>query len=203
MLLWLFADVYFFNAVTTLTANPAAHWAYWSIDILIVIGVVFTMLVRSRGGAPRAISWVMALMLLSAVPKIVGTPVLLIEDIVRAFNGFPPRTAWVSELALIIAAVPFLGLVFGLTKGRHHYVVHKHTLYFADLPDAFDGFTLTQLSDIHAGSFTSETGVNKGIEMVNAQHSDVILFTGDLVKQQSLRNDALDPLLQQTTGAYG
>jgi hypothetical protein len=185
LLLWLFADIYFFNAVTTLTANPVAHWAYWSIDILIVLGVVYTMLGRSRGNAPRAISWVMALMLLSAVPKIIGTPILLIEDIVRAFNGFPPRSAWVSQLALIVAAIPFVGLVFGLTKGRHHYTVHKHTLYFPDLPEAFDGFTLTQLSDIHAGSFTSEKGVNKGIEMVNAQHSDIILFTGDLVNNKA------------------
>ncbi|HEY9535163.1 MAG TPA: metallophosphoesterase [Mucilaginibacter sp.] len=185
LILWLFADVYFFTAVTTLTANPTWLWAYWSVDILIVAGVIFTIFGPKRGEAPGAISWVMALMLLSAVPKILGTPVLLIEDVVRAFNGFPPRSIWVSELALIIAAIPFLGLLFGLTRGRHRYTVHKHTLYFPDLPEAFDGFTLTQLSDIHAGSFTSEKGVNKGIDLVNAQHSDVILFTGDLVNNKA------------------
>ena len=203
MLLWLFADVYFFNAVTTLTASALAHWAYWSIDILIVIGVVYTMLSRARGSSPRAISWVMALMLLSAVPKIIGTPVLLIEDLVRAFQSFPPRSAWVSELALIAAAVPFLGLLFGLTKGRHHYTVHKHTLYFPDLPDAFDGFTITQLSDIHAGSFTSEKGVNKGINMVNAQRSDVILFTGDLVNNKASEMDQWIPYFARLEAPMG
>ncbi|WP_214070159.1 metallophosphoesterase [Mucilaginibacter sp. dw_454] len=203
LLLWAFADVYFFTAVTTLTANAVAHWAYWSVDILIVLGVIYTMLGRSMGRAPKAISWVMALMLLSAVPKIIGTPVLLIEDVVRAFSGFPPRSVWVSELALIIAAIPFLGLLFGLTHGRHHYTVHKHTLYFPDLPEAFDGFTLTQLSDIHAGSFTSEKGVNKGIEMVNAQHSDVILFTGDLVNNKASEMDQWIPYFARLEAPLG
>jgi predicted MPP superfamily phosphohydrolase len=185
ILLWLFADVYFFTAVITITTNPIWHLAYWFIDLLIVAGVIFAIFGRKRSDATQAISWLMSLMLLSAVPKILGTPVLLLEDVTRLFRGFPPRSVWVSELALIVAAIPFLGLLFGLTRGRHHYQVHKETLYFPELPEAFDGFTLTQLSDIHAGSFSSEAGVNKGIDMVNAQHSDVILFTGDLVNNKA------------------
>ncbi|MGF7082609.1 metallophosphoesterase [Mucilaginibacter sp. UYCu711] len=190
ILLWLFADVYFFTAVKTLTANPVWHWAYWSADILILVGVVLTIFGRKKGShAPRALSWVMSLLLLSAVPKILGTPVLLVEDLVRLFQGFPPRSIWVSELAVVVAFVPFLALLFGLTKGRHHYTIHKETLYFPDLPEAFDGFTLTQLSDIHAGSFTDAKGVNKGIDLVNAQQSDVILFTGDLVNNKATEMD--------------
>ena len=185
VLLWLFADAYFFNAVTTLTANPIWYWVYWSADILIATGVITIIFGRRGSEPPRAISWLMGLMLLSAVPKILGMPVLLIEDITRLFRGFPPRSVWVSELALVVAAIPFFGLLFGLTRGRHHYQVHRHTLYFPDLPEAFDGFTLTQLSDIHAGSFSDAKGVNKGIDMVNAQHSDLILFTGDMVNNKA------------------
>jgi predicted MPP superfamily phosphohydrolase len=186
IIIWLFADVYFFNAITTLTSNPVWHWLYWSADILIAIGVTAIIFGR-RGGEPsKLISWLMGLMLLSAVPKIVGTPVLMLEDIYRMFNGFPPvRSVLVSELALAVAAIPFFALLFGLTRGRHHYKVHRETLYFDNLPEAFDGFTLTQLSDIHAGSFTDVKGVNKGIDLVNAQNSDVILFTGDLVNNKA------------------
>ncbi|MDB4925294.1 metallophosphoesterase [Mucilaginibacter sp.] len=189
ILLWLFVDVYFFTAINTLTANTSAHWAYWLVDVSIVAGVIFTIFGRSRGDSPKVISWLMALMLLSFVPKLVATPVLLLEDVTRLLRSFPPRSVWVSQLALIIAAIPFFGLLFGLTRGRHHYQVHRETLYFPDLPEAFDGFTLTQLSDIHAGSFTSHKGVNKGIDMVNAQHSDVILFTGDLVNNKATEMD--------------
>jgi predicted MPP superfamily phosphohydrolase len=203
ILLWLFADVYFFTAVNTITSNPLIHWTYWLADLLIVAGVIFTIFGRTRGEAPKAISWLMALMLLSAVPKILGTPILLIEDVTRLFRDFPPRSVWVSQLALIVAAIPFLGLLFGLTRGRHHYQVHKETLYFPDLPEAFDGFTLTQLSDIHAGSFTSEKGVNKGIDLVNKQKSDLILFTGDLVNNQASEMTPWIPAFARLQAPYG
>src|SRR6185437_4164765 len=118
----------------------------------------------------------MALMLISFIPKLVATPVLLLEDITRLFRGFPPRNKYVSDLAVAVAAIPFIGLVFGLTRGRHYYKIRRETLLFNDLPDAFDGFTITQLSDIHSGSFDSEKGVQKGLDLVNDQNSDLILF---------------------------
>jgi predicted MPP superfamily phosphohydrolase len=71
--------------------------------------------------------------------------------------------------------------------------VHKKTLYFKDLPSEFDGFTITQLSDIHAGSFSSKRGVEKGVAMVNKQKSDLLLFTGDLVNNQA---SEMDPWLE-------
>jgi len=203
ILLWLFADVYFYTAVETLTANPAWHWAYWSADILILTGVVYTIFGRKRGEVQGVVSWLMSLLLLSAVPKIAGTPILLVEDVVRMFQGFPPRSVWVSQVALIVAAIPFVGLLFGLTRGRHHYQVHKETLHFPDLPAAFDGFKITQLSDIHAGSFTSEKGVNKGIDLVNAQHSDLILFTGDLVNNQASEMDSWITTFAKLKAPYG
>jgi predicted MPP superfamily phosphohydrolase len=185
ILLWLFADVYFFNAVTTLTANPAWHWLYWSADILIAAGIMLIVFGPKGGDRTKLTSWLMALMLLSGVPKLFGSPVLLLEDLTRLFTGFGPRSILISEFALAVAAIPFFALLFGLTRGRHHYQVHRETLYFDNLPEAFDGFTLTQLSDIHAGSFTDVNGVNKGIDLVNAQNSDVILFTGDLVNNKA------------------
>jgi len=189
LLLWLLADIYFFNAIHTLTSAPPVLFGYWLLDVLLAGGVVLVLFGWGPKRAPKLISWLMTAMLLVFVPKIFALPVLLLEDVTRLLRGFPPRSVWVSELAMGIAAIPFLGLLFGLTRGRHHYVVHKETLYFDDLPEAFDGFILTQLSDIHAGSFTSAKGVNKGIDMVNAQNSDLILFTGDLVNNKASEMD--------------
>jgi len=181
LLIWVVADIYFSQAVETLTANNFILIGYWSLDVILIAG--FVSLTRFRN--TRMIAWLMALTLLTLIPKIFALPVLLIEDITRVFRHFPPRAAWVSELAMLIAAIPFIGLIYGMTDGRHHYKVHRKTLRFKDLPDEFDGFTITQLSDIHAGSFTSKKGVEKGISMVNKQKSDVILFTGDLVNNQA------------------
>ena len=180
------SDVYFFQAVETLTANPYVLWGYWLIDILLVAGFAYIVSRRTANKQPaRLISGLMAITLLALVPKIFAMPVLLLEDSSRIFRHFPPRTYWVSELALIIALVPFFALLYGMTGGRHRYKVHRVTLAFDDLPKAFDGFTITQLSDIHAGSFTSRSGVEKGVALVNKQKSDLILFTGDLVNNRA------------------
>ena len=52
---------------------------------------------------------------------------------------------------------------------------------------AFDGFTITQISDIHSGSFDNAAKVNYGIDLINKQQSDVILFTGDIVNNKASR----------------
>lgn len=97
-------------------------------------------------------------------------------------NSFlPSRRRFVSQGALILAALPFLSLSYGMIRGRYQYKIHRQTLFFDELPDAFDGFTITQISDIHAGSFDSREGVLKGIEMIKSLNSDAIVFTGDLV----------------------
>jgi predicted MPP superfamily phosphohydrolase len=190
LLLLVLADIYFFQAVQTLTASSFIRNAYWVFDPAIIIGAfVAFSLPRSNKAVMRIISILMALVLLSLVPKVFAMPVLLLEDITRLFRGFPPRAIWVSEVAVAVAAVPFFALLYGITGGRHFYQVKKEILYFPDLPEAFDGFTITQLSDIHSGSFTSEKGVCKGIRIVNEQQSDVILFTGDLVNNQAIEMD--------------
>ncbi|RKR84528.1 hypothetical protein BDD43_4770 [Mucilaginibacter gracilis] len=203
ILLWLFTDLYFFNAIHTLTNNSNVFLAYWLADVLIAAGILFAVISLGVKHSPKLISWLMALMLLSFIPKLIGIPVLLLEDITRLFRSFPQRSAWVSQLTIVVAAIPFFGLLFGLTRGRHHYRVHRETLYFTDLPEAFDGFTLTQLSDIHAGSFTSEKGVNKGIDLANAQNSNLILFTGDLVNDKASEMDAWIPAFSKLTAPFG
>jgi predicted MPP superfamily phosphohydrolase len=203
ILLWFFTDLYFFNAIHTLTSNQFIVFTYWLIDMALGATLLFAVLGLGAKHATKLISWLMAAMLLSFIPKLIGVPLLLLEDITRLFRGFPPRSTWVSEIALIVAAIPFFGLLFGLTRGRHHYQVHRETLYFNDLPETFDGFTLTQLSDIHAGSFTSDKGVNKGIDMVNAQQSDVILFTGDLVNNMASEMDPWISAFSRLTAPIG
>ena len=204
LLVWIIADVYFFQAVKTLTANSFILYGYWLFDILIATG--FGMLMTRRKinrDRDRLVPVLMALTLLVLIPKIFAMPVMLIEDITRLFRQFPPRSVWVSQLAVLVAAVPFFSLLYGMTGGRHRYKVHKTNLYFEDLPAAFDGFTITQLSDIHAGSFTSQRGVEKGVALVNRQKSDVILFTGDLVNNKATEMDPWKETFAKLTAPMG
>ena len=65
------------------------------------------------------------------------------------------RRAFISKIALGIAAIPFASFLYGIVKGRYNYKVLKYELAFNDLPEAFNGLTITQISDIHSGSFTN------------------------------------------------
>ena len=72
-----------------------------------------------------------------------------------------------------------------MIRGKYNYKVLHYALEFDDLPKAFDGFTITQISDIHSGSFDNAKKVNYGIDLINQQNSDVILFTGDIVNNKA------------------
>ena len=129
------------------------------------------------------------------IPKFLLSIVLLFEDIYRLFVGtsnyfsnynkdatfFPERRKFVSQIALGLAAIPFASIIYGMTFGKYNYKVIKQQVFFPDLPDAFDGFTITQISDIHSGSFDNPDKINYAIDLVNEQNSDLILFTGDIV----------------------
>lgn len=186
IIIWLAANFYFSQAIHTVFGSAAFSWIYWLIDITLIVGIFVVVAFRRWTRLQQSLmSGLMGLLLLSFIPRISSVPILLVEDLTRLFRGFPPRTAWVSELTLIIAGLLFLVVLFGITVGRHFYRVRRETIFFPDLPKAFDGFTITQITDIHSGSFTNPAGVQKGIDLANAQKSDVILFTGDLVNNQA------------------
>ena len=126
---------------------------------------------------------------------------LLLEDVVRLFyftyhkivglseghtKYLPSRRKFVSAIGLGIAALPFGALLYGMYKGKYNYKVLKYELEFDDLPKAFDGYQITQISDVHSGSFDNKEKVAYGIDLINQQQSDVILFTGDMVNDKAV-----------------
>ncbi|TKC00809.1 metallophosphoesterase [Pedobacter cryophilus] len=101
------------------------------------------------------------------------------------FLGFNLSSGIFSVVALAFTLLLFLFFIHGMIWGKYAYRVIRQTLYFDDLPMAFDGFTLTQISDVHSGSFTNAKAVQKGIDLINAQNSDLFVFTGDLVNNKA------------------
>ncbi len=136
--------------------------------------------------------------------------VLMVEDVIRVAiwtvrkvssaltsssgDHMPSRRRFVSQLAMGVAAIPFASLLYGMYRGKYNYQVFKYVLHFDDLPDAFDGYRITQISDIHSGSFDNKEKVAYGIDLINEQRGDLILFTGDLVNN---RADEMDRWISQ------
>jgi hypothetical protein len=90
-----------------------------------------------------------------------------------------------------------------MIKGKYDYKVHRQTLYFDDLPPAFDGFTITQLSDIHSGSFDNTAAVQRGIDLAKSQNSDLFVFTGDLVNNAAWEIEPYIGHFNQLKAPYG
>ena len=96
-------------------------------------------------------------------------------------NGIS-RLRFLSQLGLALASIPFGGVLYGITHGRRNFRVARVKVDAPGLPEAFDGLRIVQISDMHLGSFSADTDiVRKGVDLINAEDPDLILFTGDLV----------------------
>ncbi|HET8827753.1 MAG TPA: metallophosphoesterase, partial [Pelobium sp.] len=92
-----------------------------------------------------------------------------------------PRSEFLVKAGMAVAAVPFASLTWGVVSGAYDYRVRKQVLYFENLPRAFDGITIAQISDVHSGSFYNKKAVLGGVEMLLREKPDIVFFTGDLV----------------------
>lgn len=218
----LLIDFYVFSGVKTIVSGYSVRtrrivsWGYWALSALLVAGLIaIPMMASFNRGFPRSFMTLIGVWVLLFVPKLVFMLFLLGEDVYRILRGifaagrnavmsnaepmelFESRRKFISTIAAATAAIPFLGILDGLTKGKFRYRVHRETIYIPDLPEAFDGFTITQLSDIHVGSFDPDgdrEDIRRGIELANAQKSDLFVFTGDLVNNIA---DEMDPWIDE------
>ena len=223
----LLLDWYVFNGLRTLVQDWSSQRSKNTVlcgFLTVSIGTTLLFLIgissfRTARGMTPFHEWVLSLFLVFLVTKLVFSIVLLLGDFSRLFYGlgnrllksgdrkdlpfFPARRKFISEIALVAAAIPFGGLLYGMLKGKYDYKVYRETLYFDDLPEAFDGFTITQLSDIHSGSFDQTSAVQRGIDLAKAQNSDLFVFTGDLVNNAAWEIESYIDLFKQIKAPFG
>ncbi len=199
ILFFVLFEGYAFQAVRTLTQQKSI-WMVYGFLVLVIFGnmlyqsLTFDRTTGMQVGMMYGIGFFISLF----VFQLVLILFLLFEDIVRIpitiYNFFtktqsdlgylPGRRKLLSQIALGLAAVPLVSLLYGMYRGRYNYKVLHYALEYDDLPEAFDGFTMTQISDIHSGSFDNAEKVHYGVDLINEQKSDVIFFTGDLVNNK-------------------
>jgi len=189
-------EFYSFQAIRTVSKSRPVLILYIVVTLITVSYIVyqFTQYERSVGQTHQSML-AMGMFLIFVVPKIVITVVLFGEDVFRFFKAvivhfvgdndggkfMPTRRRFVSQIALGLASIPFASLLYGMTIGKYNFKIIKQTLNFPDLPDAFDGVTITHISDVHSGSFDNPDKIAYAIDLINEQNSDLVLFTGDIV----------------------
>ncbi len=193
---------YGFQAIKTIFKNQWVYIAYITLFLAAFGYFIFKISTYMPGSAMRTSTAVSAGIVLAFLSlAMVLSIALFFEDIYRIgvyivnklFGSravvetdlMPSRRKFISSIALGIAALPFGALLYGMYKGKYNYKVLKYTLEFDDLPDAFDGYQITQISDVHSGSFDNAKKVAYGIDLINKQKSDMLLFTGDMVNNEA------------------
>jgi uncharacterized protein len=222
-------DLYVFQGIKALTSGlhsdllrKAIHWFYWIFFIALYALLIYAVINMLPS---RKVTFLLKIIsngfLAFLAAKVVFIIVLFGEDIGRFLIGgynkvgqlsgnldstddfLPERRLFISQIGIVLAGLPFASIIYGITKGKYNFKVHRHILYFDDLPENFEGFTIAQISDVHAGSFDDMYAVIRGVELIKAQKSDLVVFTGDMVNNEASEMHPYSELFKSIQAPYG
>ncbi|VFA44532.1 Uncharacterized metallophosphoesterase Cj0846 [Chryseobacterium indologenes] len=191
--IFLFLEIYIYQAVRTLTDNFWLRTGYWAVSLVIygIFAYEVTHYQRSDRSMIRA-QIMISLFLVFILPKIFVVLFLLIDDIFRigsyaigftqsADNFFPERRKFLSLAGLGMGGVLSLLFIDGITFGKYRHKVRRIKVKLANLPKSFKGYKIIQISDVHSESFSDPGKLQHAIDLINEQNPDLVLFTGDMV----------------------
>lgn len=191
--IFLFLEIYIYQAIRTLTDNFWIRTGYWAVSLIIyaVFAYEITHYQRTDRSMVRA-QIMISLFLIFILPKIFIVLFLLIDDIVRiggyligfagpSENFFPERRKFLSLVGLGMSGVLSALFIDGITFGKYRHKVRRVKVKFPNLPESFKGYKIIQISDVHSGSFSDPGKLQHAVELINEQNPDLVLFTGDMV----------------------
>lgn len=204
-ILLIIIDIYIYRAIRSVSwkwkKNKYLSFTYiwWGYTFLLIIGVFISIFFNIKF-LLRSI--LLVTFFLTFVSKIFILLFLITDDLRRGFIWIKrrlqsgsrkektentikqesiPRSEFLIKTGTLIAALPLSSLIYGVVSSAYDYRIKRQTLFLPNLPKAFDGLTLGQLSDIHSGSFYNQKAVLGGVELLLKEKPDLIFFTGDLV----------------------
>lgn len=175
---------YVLSGIETLTNSSWLSPVFWGFLLFILASLAYSIQRMRDNGMDIFFKVTTHTFLVLMTSELVFVIILILGDGYRIITGGTRSVYWV-EFGLALFAVTVLIFLYGIIKGKYAYRVIKHTLFFDELPEQFDGFRLTQISDVHAGSFKNAKAVQRGIDLIKAQNSDLFVFTGDLVNNKA------------------
>ncbi|MBX2979172.1 MAG: metallophosphoesterase [Flavobacteriales bacterium] len=219
LVLLVLIDLYAYKGLNTALGNHSlvlrriVRVLYWIVSIGILSVLVYSVVSMQDPKVRRDHSYafsLVALFLLFFLPKLVMVVFHGLDDLLHAGRWLwakllpgtmdtpgeqIDRVRFLSQLGLILAAIPFTGVLYGVTKGRSRFHVARVPVRSGNLPQAFHGLRVVQISDMHLGSYGDDLSlVRNGIDLINAEKPDVIVFTGDLVNDYA---DEAEPFIAE------
>lgn len=166
---------------------------YWIPSIILLIALAVFLFLNPL--SQKAFSYYLIITLCIAVPKTVFTICNLLLKGIKKLIRLPLFEGFIS---FFIAIATFGYLLFGVTKGKEYFQIKEVSFFSPQLPEAFDGYRILQISDLHTGSWKgNKQAIQKAITLCNAQHADLAVFTGDLVNSRADEVLEFMPILSQ------
>lgn len=181
-------DLYIYRQVTQRAQRNKPFWKWFTIitSVILLGGIVAVTAIPKRGGSNGdllTLMWCLYGFFSIYLPKLLWVVADLISRIPQLWHERRlPGYKWVEWT---LAAVVFVAMWFGVAN-THRIDVEEITYRHPDLPASFDGLRVAQISDLHVGTYGSDTSfVAQLVDRVNSLRPDVILFTGDIVNRRS------------------
>jgi predicted MPP superfamily phosphohydrolase len=223
-LIFILIDWYFFTGMQTIIRDfpqprkVTIQTIYWIISALSILCLFISVLVP-QGNLPGFFrAYVFSVVFIIFISKLFGSIFLLVDDILRLFRwGFqffttinhPEKREGISRLKFItyvsagFFATSFITFFYGLARGAHKYKIHNVKISFKNLPDAFNGLKIVQVSDIHTGSYADTEALSHAFDMAMELKPDIIFFTGDLVNDRVTETEGFIPVYQKLKAPMG
>jgi uncharacterized protein len=168
-------------------AHPGIAWTGALVFFLLQVACPF---VGRRFFSARKKSGVFTLILNWASYGAFGLMSLLVmygfaTDLVNLgwkFASLPSETARIDWLTFVIlAAVTGASIIIGVGQAHMGPAIVRVDVPLKNLPEAFEGFTIAQVSDLHVGPTIRRRYTQKVVNIVNGLKPDLIALTGDFI----------------------
>jgi uncharacterized protein len=210
-LILLLIDWYVWQAIkvaingTTNQTQLYVKYAFWGLTAITLLGMWLYNFTNPDFLGKNLRTIIMVGVFISYISKIFAVIFILIDDIGRLFRwlfskfgeqnigseGITENASTISrsdflmKTAVVAGVVPAIAMSWGIISGAHDYRIRRIKLAIKNLPKAFQGLTIAQISDIHSGSFFNKVAVKGGVEMLMKEKPDLAFFTGDLVNSRA------------------
>ena len=208
LVLFLFLpDIYiYFVYLLRKTKRRLWLWSYW-VPTLVLTAIYLYYIYLSGDNAmshhAQGIGRLAVAVMLFAAPKTIFMLCSLLGMGVRLITRRCPLRPF-TLIGLALAGISFFNILYGATYGITRFQVKEVTYESERLPEGFDGYRIVQLSDIHTGSWQeNREAIEELVDLSNRQKADLIVFTGDLVNQQSHELDEFRDILARLKAPDG
>jgi predicted MPP superfamily phosphohydrolase len=191
------------------------HIVYWAVPVILLLLIIGTMVWSPQPTKSKVMLWSSSILFGIFIAKFVWLLFMVLDDLVRIIRlggqrvssepGVKPisRSQFIVTTGALLAGTLFGTMIYGIARGAHNYTVMRRRLKLKNLPKAFQGFKIVQISDVHSGSFWSKDSVKRGIQMILDQKPDAIFFTGDLVNSKTSEFEDFKEIFGRLEAPYG